>query len=75
MNDASIFTWLLEGDPAVRYQTQQGLLGEKRLDLQARIATEGRGAHMTDGGFNCRFHRRAECRGCVKTRWHAMLSR
>ena len=48
MSDAGIINWLLEGDPAIRYQTQRDLLGEKRLDLQARIATEGWGARFLD---------------------------
>ncbi len=46
MSDAGIINWLLEGDPAIRYQTHQDLLGEKRPDLQARIATEGWGARF-----------------------------
>ena len=48
MSYAGIIDWLLEGDPAIRYQTQRDLLGEKRLDLQARIATEGWGGRFLD---------------------------
>jgi len=41
--------WLLEGDPAIRYQVRRDLLGEDpvRLEpLQRRIATEGWGARF-----------------------------
>lgn len=41
-----IVDWLLGGDVSVQYQTCRDLLDDDRLDLQARIATEGWGAGL-----------------------------
>jgi len=38
-----IIKWLLKGDVAIQYQVYKDLLGEKRKDLQDRIAYEGWG--------------------------------
>lgn len=39
-----VLEWLLQGDPAVQYQTRRDLLDDDRPALQASIATEGEGA-------------------------------
>jgi hypothetical protein len=44
--DQNLIDWLLEGDVTIQYQTLRDLLGEKRPDLQARIADEGWGAEL-----------------------------
>jgi len=46
MNDSGIIDWLIEGDPAIQYQTHRDLLGQTRADLRARIAVEGWGARF-----------------------------
>ncbi|MFN2147615.1 MAG: hypothetical protein ACK2T2_04430 [Anaerolineales bacterium] len=46
MTDKELIDWLLEGDVALQYQVQRDLLGQDRLDLQARIETEGWGARF-----------------------------
>ena len=61
MTDAEIIDWLLEGDPAIQYQTYRDLLGEDRPDIRARIATEGWGARFLacrndDGSWGQRFY-------------------
>lgn len=61
MQDVDIIGWLLEGDPAIQYQTHRDLLGEERPDLRARIATEGWGARFLacrnpDGSWGQRFY-------------------
>lgn len=43
-NSSPLIPWLLEGDVSLQYQVHRDLLGEKRSDLQARIAKEGWGA-------------------------------
>jgi hypothetical protein len=39
-----LIDWLLEGDPAIRFQTCRDLLGEERPELQRSITEEGWGA-------------------------------
>jgi hypothetical protein len=46
MNRQTLIHWLLDGDVSIQYQTYKYLLNEERPDLQARIATEGWGAHF-----------------------------
>ena len=46
--------WLLDGDVAIQYPVWRDLLDQDQPDLQAWIATEGRGARLlaarrTDG--------------------------
>lgn len=43
MSEEQIIEWLCEGDVSIQYQTYRDLLGEERIDLQQRIATEGWG--------------------------------
>ncbi len=48
MNNA-VITWLLEGDPAIRWQVRRDLLGEPERAWRAeraRVATEGWGARL-----------------------------
>lgn len=61
MSDVAIIDWLLEGDPAIQYQTRRDLLDEERPDIRARIATEGWGARFLaarnpDGSWGDRFY-------------------
>lgn len=61
MSDEKIIDWLLEGDPAIQYQTFRDLLGEDRPDIQARIAEEGWGRRFLscqngDGSWGERFY-------------------
>lgn len=59
MDDAGVIAWLLEGDPAIRWQVQRDLLGKPRRVWQAeraRTATAGWGADLlarqdADGGW------------------------
>ena len=47
--DDSVATWLLDSDPALRWQVERDLLGEPTEvwdATRARIATEGFGAHL-----------------------------
>jgi hypothetical protein len=44
--EKQIIEWLLEGDVSIQHQTYRDLLGQKRPDLRARIATEGWGARF-----------------------------
>ncbi len=49
--DPAVTAWLLEGDPAVRWQAMRDLLGEPAdvVDAErARVATEGWGARLLD---------------------------
>jgi hypothetical protein len=52
MSDAELVIWLLEGDPAIQYQTYRDLLDEDRPDIQERIAIEGWGRRF----LSCRNH-------------------
>ena len=61
MNDAAVIEWLLEGDPAIEYQTHRDLLDEERPDIRARISTDGWGARFlscrnADGSWGQRFY-------------------
>ena len=42
--NTSLLAWLLEGDPAIRYQVYRDLLDEEKPDIQQRIIHEGWGA-------------------------------
>ncbi|NWF65653.1 MAG: hypothetical protein HXY38_15260 [Chloroflexi bacterium] len=60
--DHPLLAWLLEGDVAIQYQVWRDLLDETRPELQARIATEGWGAHFLrlrrpDGHWGQGFYR------------------
>lgn len=60
--DHPLIRWLLEGDVAIQYQVWRDLLDETRPELQARIATEGWGAHLLrlrrpDGHWGQGFYR------------------
>ncbi|MBI2418938.1 MAG: hypothetical protein HYV28_13770 [Ignavibacteriales bacterium] len=46
MITAPLFTWLLDGDIAIQYQTRRDLLNEQNPGLQERIAQEGWGAKL-----------------------------
>lgn len=49
MERSEIIEWLLEGDPAVRWQVRRDLLGESKKRWhaeQAKVATEGWGARL-----------------------------
>ena len=49
--DPAVTAWLLDGDPAVRWQTMRDLLGEPADVVDAervRVATEGWGARLLD---------------------------
>lgn len=46
---APVIRWLLDGDPAIRWQVLRDLTGappEEVADERARVATEGHGAHL-----------------------------
>jgi hypothetical protein len=43
MVQKQIISWLLDGDVSIKYQVYRDLLGEQRIDLRDRIATEGWG--------------------------------
>ena len=47
--DDKVVQWLLEGDPAIRWQVQRDLLGEKPIVYEkerAKVATQGWGARL-----------------------------
>ena len=44
MNQEEIINWLLQGDVAIKYQTNRDLKDTDRPDLRKRIASEGWGA-------------------------------
>jgi hypothetical protein len=49
MTDEAVVAWLLDGDPAIRWQVRRDLLGEPPAVWrreQARVATEGWGARL-----------------------------
>lgn len=49
--DPTIRDWLLDGDPAIRWQVEKDLIGSPKrqwLATQARIATEGWGARLLE---------------------------
>jgi len=49
MNESETIDWLLEGDPAIRWQVQRDLLGEKAAvyeEEQQKVALEGWGARF-----------------------------
>lgn len=51
MDECKIIDWLMEGDPAIRYQTTRDLLGYQEIDLkdlQQDIAVEGWGRRLLD---------------------------
>ncbi|MBC7281854.1 MAG: hypothetical protein H5U12_10475 [Hoeflea sp.] len=61
MREPEIIGWLLEGDPAIQYQTRRDLLDEMRPDIRARISSEGWGAEFLacrnpDGSWGQRFY-------------------
>ena len=56
-----INNWLLKGDVSIQYQTYRDLLGEDRVDLRNRIATEGWGKKFLsfqhdDGHWGMKFY-------------------
>ena len=58
-----LIDWLLEGDPAIQYQTRRDLLDQDDAELQARIARQGWGAAflaqhgaVTPGHWGQRFY-------------------
>ncbi len=46
LDNQQILDWLLEGDPAIRWQTNEGLLGSSGSVDRAAVATEGWGAEL-----------------------------
>ncbi|MCR9138600.1 MAG: hypothetical protein NXI27_21545 [Alphaproteobacteria bacterium] len=61
MRNPEIIDWLLQGDPAIQYQTYRDLLDDHRPDIQARIAAEGWGSQFLeyrnqDGSWGERFY-------------------
>lgn len=61
MNNLEIIDWLLDGDPAIQYQTYRDLLGEYRPDIRERISSEGWGAQFLacrnpNGSWGQRFY-------------------
>ncbi len=84
MNDGEIIDWLLSGDVAVEFQTRRDLLGEKRPDLQARIAAQGWGKQFMDsrnpkGGWGQSYYHPNGSRpiirflNCATSRFHPKL--
>lgn len=64
--------WLLDTDPALRWQVQRDLLGEPAEVWQAtraRVAVEGMGARLADGGWNC-----AAGLGSPRSSFHSTLN-
>ena len=50
MNDA-LYDWLMSGDPSIRYQTQEDLLGGSKEDIRTNrmyIELEGWGKELLD---------------------------
>jgi hypothetical protein len=51
----SIIDWLLESDPAIRWQVMRDLAGESEATVareRSRVAVEGWGARLLDLQFN-----------------------
>jgi len=49
MNDQTLIGWLLDSDPALRWQVERDLLGAPEAvwaETRARVATEGIGARL-----------------------------
>ena len=64
MTDA-VLTWLLEGDPVIRYQAARDLLGDDDARLQRRILREGWGAAY----LSCRNADGSWGRGFYQPKW------